>query len=793
VSRKAQKKQKLREEAISKAQAILGVSSEGVQNETKSQVEVKEERGGYESTEKKNERFEAFYKTQNLIPEDEFEDFMETFRKPLPVTFRITGYKGEAQELLKMIKGKFFKEAFSAEVNGEIVSPPAALPWYPGELAWQLNVAKSDIRHCEGLKKLHKFMIAEQEGGHITRQEAVSMIPPLLLDVQPHHRVMDMCAAPGSKTAQIIEQLHGATGFGIPKGFVVANDADNKRCYLLVHQAKRLQSPSGLIMNADAAFLPNMRRKAEKFGGNMNYDRVLCDVPCSGDGTLRKNIDVWKKWSPQNGNNLHGLQRRILWRGLEVLEEGGRLVYSTCSMNPVEDEAVVATALRCGQGSVELVDIEGELPGLKYSKGVTDWKIFSRGFDIYCEHSEVPLEFCKSINNSMFPPSEDEKKWMNLDRCMRLLPHQQNTGGFFVAVLRKVSLIPRLHSDTKTETHQDEQSNPDSDCVLSNGDGPSREATASPSKDVAANNNGLADAVDDHDKVPARSYSPPPEMKIKNKAFTEDPFVFLTNEKDSELIENIRSFYGLNKDFPFEQLFCRSESGPCRSLYLVTKAAKEAVQFNMHRVKFINMGVRVFERQDNKDPTCPCKFRLTQEGAPMILPYLTKRKIPVFEEDIRLLLTRDEQSVPHLELAPSTQEAAKLECNVAGSVAFLYTPRPEDEKSVQCELVLAGWLGNATVRIYIHRNERIHFLQLLGFDWENVISITPNRKERVKMGKAVKRKEMRRKRREEKEKDDKQPTESEEEEGKDLELKALEVKVEEKEGKEEEQQETVTD
>ena len=62
------------------------------------------------------------------------------------------------------------------------------------------------------------------------------MIPPLLLDVKPHHRVMDLCAAPGSKTSQIIEQLHGDTGFGIPEGFVVANDADNKRCYLLVHQ-----------------------------------------------------------------------------------------------------------------------------------------------------------------------------------------------------------------------------------------------------------------------------------------------------------------------------------------------------------------------------------------------------------------------------------------------------------------------------------------------------------------------------------------------------------------------------
>ena len=92
------------------------------------------------------------------------------------------------------------------------------------------------IIHQEAISFSLRSFILLQEGGHITRQEAVSMIPPLLLDVKPHHRVMDLCAAPGSKTAQIIEQLHGATGFGIPEGFVVANDADNKRCYLLVHQ-----------------------------------------------------------------------------------------------------------------------------------------------------------------------------------------------------------------------------------------------------------------------------------------------------------------------------------------------------------------------------------------------------------------------------------------------------------------------------------------------------------------------------------------------------------------------------
>ena len=84
------------------------------------------------------------------------------------------------------------------------------------------------------------------------------MIPPLLLDVRPHHRVLDMCAAPGSKTAQIIELLHSADGdtAGDSEGAVVANDVDNKRCYMLVHQSKRLHSPCCVITNHDAAAMP---------------------------------------------------------------------------------------------------------------------------------------------------------------------------------------------------------------------------------------------------------------------------------------------------------------------------------------------------------------------------------------------------------------------------------------------------------------------------------------------------------------------------------------------------------
>lgn len=186
---------------------------------------------------------------------------------------------------------------------------PFQLPWYPNEHAWQLELSRKDIRRSEAFYKLHNFLIAETSAGSISRQEAVSMIPPLVLDVKPHHKVLDMCAAPGSKTAQLIEALHADSddGGAIPSGFVVANDIDNNRCYMLVHQAKRLNSPCFIVTNHDSSILPNfmVTNSANGLQEEIKFDRILCDVPCSGDGTLRKNPDIWLKWNNGQSSNLH--------------------------------------------------------------------------------------------------------------------------------------------------------------------------------------------------------------------------------------------------------------------------------------------------------------------------------------------------------------------------------------------------------------------------------------------------------------------------------------------------------
>jgi hypothetical protein len=94
------------------------------------------------------------------------------------------------------------------------------------------------------------------------------------------------------------------------------------------------------------------------------FDRILCDVPCSGDGTIRKAPDIWRRWTPGNGNGLHPLQLRIALHACQMLKVGGRLVYSTCTFNPVEDEAVVAEVCLCCTMPLPCIELYNAQPGL---------------------------------------------------------------------------------------------------------------------------------------------------------------------------------------------------------------------------------------------------------------------------------------------------------------------------------------------------------------------------------------------------------------------------------------------
>jgi 16S rRNA C967 or C1407 C5-methylase (RsmB/RsmF family) len=256
------------------------------------------------------------------------------------------------------------------------------------------------------------------------------------LDIQPHHLVWDSCASPGSKTTQLLEVVAS-----LDSGGVIANELDPGRASMLSHRIQAVKSASVLISNHDAKRFPRLKvgftPKTYHGGKLMEFDRVLCDVPCSGDGTLRKAPDLWRRWSPNMSRGNHATQIAIAQRGLRLLKVGGRLVYSTCSMHPTENEAVVLALLRWAEGAARLVDCSDMLPLLKRRPGLLTWKQMST-------HGEwIDSSTTQDTYPTMFAPADqDETRRHNLQWCWRIMPHDQDTGGFFVAVFEKTAFVP---------------------------------------------------------------------------------------------------------------------------------------------------------------------------------------------------------------------------------------------------------------------------------------------------------------------------------------------------------------
>jgi len=212
----------------------------------------------------------------------------------------------------------------------------------------------------------------------------------------------------------------------------------------------------------------------------------------------------------------------------------------------------------------------------------------------YDSYDQVPESLRKAITNSMFPPTSSEVESMKLNRSFRILPHQQDTGGFFIAVLRKKSTV---------------------------------------------------NAVDHRSDTIGNASS-----KRQQKAvFKEDPFVFM--EKNDERWDNIANHYGIAPNFPHEQLLSRTvDSEKKRTLYFVNAAIK---RFLLHNpgVKVVNAGLRMFGRVEMKFETC--RFRVAQDGVRELLPYMQNRVIDVSREDLHKVMIGFEGSdnVPRSTLA----------------------------------------------------------------------------------------------------------------------------------------------
>lgn len=234
--------------------------------------------------------------------------------------------------------------------------------------------------------------------------EEVSMIPPLALNARPGERILDLCAAPGNKTLQIAASMQGT-------GTLLANEINWGRALILKSHAERLGFTNISILCHDGS---NLNRNAATF------DRILCDVPCSCEGTHRKRGKNAQWGAEDFREKLVRSQKALLRKALQLLKVGGRIVYSTCTYAPEENEGVVDAILSEYAGMVKVVPTLVE--GLVSSPGIQEWE------------------------GQCYAPE--------LMHCLRIYPHQNDTGGFFVATLEKLANVPAweqvlLHTEAK--------------------------------------------------------------------------------------------------------------------------------------------------------------------------------------------------------------------------------------------------------------------------------------------------------------------------------------------------------
>lgn len=361
-------------------------------------------------------------------------------------------------------------------------------------------------------------------------------------------------------------------------------------------------------------------------------------------------------WDTKFANGLHSLQIQIACRALEMLKVGGLMVYSTCSFNPIENESVVMELLRRCKGNLEIVDVADKLPGLIRRPGLTNWKVRDTGNDRWAsaDDEDIKAGTHKILKGSMFPPSAAEIASAHLERCMRVVPHSQDTGGFFIVLLRKTgethgiknpaayakameaaaangaAAAPNASPDAAVVDEADAAAAAAAQSVLAELPELDGDAAPGSAEALAALPAGLDDPVGSKGHKQAVKAKPADKQK-----FNDDPFEPMNAAAVSKIIE----FYGLAHGVDHSNFFTRSDVH--RKCYFVAPGIASLLNCprNAQRLKIVHTGARCYERGGKpEDATYPCQYRVVQEGVESILPFMTKQLLyPSFSEAVGVL------------------------------------------------------------------------------------------------------------------------------------------------------------
>ena len=302
----------------------------------------------------------VFKKRFQVLLGDEYNLFIENIKLPPTHFIRINTLKINTQSGLHRLKA--------------LNISATTLPWY------------SEGFRVSGNHKQLPFT-REYSLGYFYIQEGGSMLPPLALNPKPHHLVLDLCAAPGSKTTQLAQMMNN-------QGAIIANDRVFRRITSLGHNLQLCGVINTLVLCEDGRHLST--RIPFKF------DRVLIDAPCTASGHLRSRPHQFSIKDFQRIKGIQTLQKGLITSGFRLVKPDGHLVYSTCSLHPEENEAVIHHLLK---HSPDASIVHFTINGLKSHPGLTQW--------------------------------ENTKYHETIHNCLRVYPHENDTDGFFIALVRK--------------------------------------------------------------------------------------------------------------------------------------------------------------------------------------------------------------------------------------------------------------------------------------------------------------------------------------------------------------------
>jgi len=265
-------------------------------------------------------------------------------------SIRINTLKAEKEEIVKKLSDYIIEE----------------MPWYEHGLWVRDEISKTIEHHL----------------GYFYIQEAASMLSAIVLSPSKHEFIVDMCAAPGSKTTQMAMMMDG-------EGVIIANDVNSKRIKALAHNVQRGGAKNVIITNYDARYMPAMEA-----------DKILLDAPCTASGKIMYE-NVQKKWNYNRIRIMSRKQKQLMKTAYRLLRKEGEMVYSTCSLEPEENEEVIDFAIK----ELGMKTLPFRIEGIKMREAITSWR---------------EKEFDDSIKN-----------------CRRVWPQDNGTEGFFICKLKK--------------------------------------------------------------------------------------------------------------------------------------------------------------------------------------------------------------------------------------------------------------------------------------------------------------------------------------------------------------------